>query len=169
MKEKNLNTKELSYSLLKDLGKIIDKDPSKLSVRIFENSSGVQFTLEEFLNSYNPEEIQKGQCNLIVRIDIGEHALASFTLKDMYNCCGIIVGSDLYVSEDYSNKGVGTLLTKFMMDFSKYYGYGVLQATDREDNEYQKKIFEKLGWIVSHKFRNPKTNNNLIMWLYNIN
>ena len=142
----------------------------QISMKIYENSSGVQYTLGEFFNQYNPEEIEKGQCNLIFRIDLDGHGtIASFQLKDMYNCCGIIVGSDLYVAKKLRNKGFGTLLTKFMQDFSAYYGYGILQGTDKKESDYQKRIFEKLGWKPVNEFDNPKTGNTLIMWIFNLN
>lgn len=157
-----------------DIVKILSKEDSSITekdveVKIYENSSGVQYTLEEFFNQYNPEEIGKGQCNLVFRIDMYKNTIASFQLKDMYNCCGIIVGSDLFVSKNYRGRGFGTLLTSFMEEFSRYYGYGILQGADRKENEYQKRIFDKLKWTSSSEFVNPKTGNVLNIWLLNLN
>lgn len=156
---------QLASKVVKVYGKAKEED---VTVKIYESSSNVQYTLEEFFNQYNPEEIPKGQCNLTFRIDVGGQILASFQLKDMYNCCGIIVGSDLHIYKPLRNNGVGTILTKFMMDFSSYYGYGVIQGADRKDNEYQTKIFTKLGWNSTNEFKNPKTNNVLKIWLFNL-
>lgn len=162
----NQQLREKIISILSGAEKPVkDED---LSIKVYENSSSVQYTLEEFFNQYNPEEIAKGQCNLIFRFDLGKNTIASFQLKDMYNCCGIIVGSELFVHKGYRNKGLGGVLTKFMIDFSTYYGYGVLQGADRKDNEHQIKIFEKLGWECKSEFINPKTQNVLKMWLFNL-
>jgi len=155
---------QLWKSLRTDLSTLLNVKEDSFLIKIYENSSNVFFTLEEFFNQYNPEELQKGQCNLMFRIDAGGKSIATFQLKDMYNCNGIIVGSDLLVIRAFRNKGLGTLLTKFMMEFSKYYGYGVIQAADLTSNEYQVKIFTKLGWEKSINFNNPKTGNNLTIW-----
>jgi GNAT superfamily N-acetyltransferase len=169
MQKEKLSPKDLHSSLLNKLAGLFKEQPESLKILIYDNSSSAQYTLEEFFSSYNPEEIGKGQCNLVFRIDLKGVAVASFTVKDMYNCCGIIVASDLFVYDKYRNMGVGTLITKFIIEFSTHYGYGLLQASDKEDSLYQRKIFEKTGWTESSKFKNPKTKNNLIMWLHNLN
>lgn len=164
-----MKTKELPLQLRADIIKLLSVDEKNLEIGIYENSSGVQYTLEEFFSQYNPEEIGKGQCNLVFKVDLSRKTIACFQLKDMYNCCGIIVGSDLFVHKDFRNKGIGTLITDFMGKFSKYYGYGVLQGSDKSDNEHQMKIFEKLKWQKSSEFYNPKTGNKLTIFLLNLN
>lgn len=161
--------KQLALSLKKDLSRILNVKEQYVSIRIYENSSSVFFTLEEFLDQYNPEDIGKGQCNLIFRFDADGKIIASFQLKDMYHCCGIIVASDLHIPKGLTNKGIGTILTDFVGQFSKYYGYGIVQATDLVTNEYQTKIFEKLGWKKNIEFVNPKTSNKLVVWFLNLN
>lgn len=160
---------ELQVMLKDKLLQIFGNKDNAVNISVYENSSGVQFTLEEFFNHYNPEEIQKGQCNLVFKIDYLEQTIAGFQLKDMYNCCGIIVASDLHISKLYRNRGIGTLMTSFVYEFSKYYGYGMLQCADKIDNEYQKKIFEKLGWNMVSSFINTKTGNILGIWLLKLN
>jgi hypothetical protein len=157
---------ELLTSLRASVAEALSVKKNSINIRIFENSSGVFYTLEEFLNHYNPEELAKGQCNLIIKIDCEGKVIGTFQLKDMYNCCGIIVGSDLFINDGMRSRGLGTLFTKFMIDFSKYYGYGILQAADVTKNEYQIKIFNKLKWIPVIEFKNPKTGNDLTMWVY---
>lgn len=160
-----MKTKELNNNLKSNISKILEIKENSILIKIFENSSGVIFTLDEFFSQYNPEEIEKGQCNLVFRIDVSGKTIISFQLKDMYNCCGIIVGSDLYIADGIRNKGLGTLVTKFMIDFAQYYGYGAIQGTDQLTNIYQIHIFEKLGWNKSLTFINPKTKNELTVWL----
>lgn len=149
------------------------EDPSlkqeDIDIKIYENSSSVQYTLEEFFSQYNPEEIGKGQCNLVFRVDVRQKTIASFQLKDMYNCCGIIVGSDLFISKPYRNRGFGTKLTEFMENFSRYYGYGVLQGSDKVDNTPQIRVFTKRGWKETSTFHNKKTNNKVAIYLLNLN
>lgn len=164
-----MKTKELPLQLKDDIIKLLSAEEKSLEIGIYENSSSVQYTLEEFFCQYNPEEIGKGQCNLVFKVDLSKRTIATFQLKDMYNCCGIIVGSDLFIHRDFRNKGFGTLITDFMAKFSKYYGYGILQGTDKSDNEYQIKIFEKLKWQKTSEFFNPKTGNKLTIFLLNLN
>lgn len=161
-----MDPKKLYQELSSRLSDIVG---SKVEIKIFENSSSVQFTLEEFFQNYNPEDIQKGQCNLVLRFSMNDMAIAACQLRDMYNCDGIVVMTDLFVHQDFRKKGIGLLITKFGMDFSKYYGYGLLQGTDREDNLPQLKIFNKLNWKKGERFTNPKSKNPLIMWTINLN
>ncbi len=141
----------------------------KVIINIYENSSGVQFTLEEFINQYNPEDIQKGQANFIFSINTGQKAVARFILQDMINCSGIIINSDVFVSKSLTNKGIGGLINKFCIDFCKYYGYGIIQATDKDINEFQKKVFIKNGWTKVADFINPKSLNRINVWMYFLN
>lgn len=164
-----MKTKEVQQKFRSDIAAILGCKDEQVEIGVYENSSGVQYSLEEFFNHYNPEEIGKGQCNLVFKIDKDKQTIITFQLKDMYNCSGIIVGSDLFVSKNHRNLGLGKLSTKFMMDFSSYYGYGALQGADRKDNEYQIKIFEKLEWVKSNEFFNPKSGNKLVIWLFNLN
>lgn len=152
-----------------NLSSATELDIDKLDIQVYDNSSGVRFTLEEFINQYNPEDIQKGQGNFIFSINIGIKPIARFTLRDMVNCSGIIIHSDVFISKMYLNKGIGTTINSFCIDFCKYYGYGVIQATDKDMNEYQKKIFHKNGWKFIESFINPKTLNRINIWMYFLN
>lgn len=164
-----MKTKQLAKELKANIATILHVTEQEVSIRVYENSSSVFYTLEEFFNQYNPEEIGKGQCNLMFKIDSNTKSVITFQLKDMYNCSGIIVATDLYIADGIRNLGLGTLITKFVADFSKYYGYGVIQASDKVSNEHQSKIFEKLEWTKSSEFFNPKTKNNLAIWLLKLN
>ncbi len=149
--------------------KVIETSDDKIDIKVYDNSSGVQFTLEEFINQYNPEDIQKGQANFIFSVSFAIKPIARFILQDMINCSGIIVNSDVFISKTYLNKGLGSLINSFCIDFCKYYGYGVIQATDKDMNEYQKKIFIKNNWKLMSDFINPKTLNRINIWMYFLN
>lgn len=161
---------KLAENLRDNIARLLNcKNEENIVIKVYENSSNVYFTLEEFLHQYNPEGIGKGQCNLIFRIDIDKTILCTFQLKDMYNCAAILVGSDLFVNADFRNLGIGKLMTKLMIDFGSYYGYAVLQGADLIDNKYMVRIFEELGWKKTHETINKKTNNRLAIWLLNLN
>lgn len=168
-----MKPKEILSALFNDIAKCLNIEVGKVFVEIYENSAGTQWTLAEFLSSYNPEDVGKGQCNLMFRVDIDEGldhiSIASFQLRDMYHCSGIMIASDLHVHVKYRKLGIGTVLTKFVIDFTKYYGHGIVQANDKVNNEYQVKIFTKLGWKTLATFRNPKTKNEIHIWAYNLN
>lgn len=159
---------ELEKDLRSNIAKLINTDVNSVLIKVYEGSSSVYFTLEEFFKQYNPESIGKGQCNLVFRIDVEKKVVCSFQLKDMYNCAAILVASDLFVNKDFRKSGIGTLITKFMSDFGSYYGYGVLQGADVLDNEPMIRIFEKLGWKKAEEIFNKKTNNKLAIWLLNL-
>lgn len=160
-----MKTKELVSKLKRDIAKAAGYPEADVSIRIYENSSGNTYQLDEFFSQYNPEELQKGQCNLVFRTDTQGDALASFKLRDMYDCCGVLVASDLHVVSSKRNKGIGSLLVDFMSEFARHYGYGVLQATNRADGEHQRRIFEKLNWANVNTFKNFKTGNVIDVWL----
>lgn len=161
-----MEVKKLYQELHKKLSEIVNEP---VDIRIYDSSSSVQWTLEEFFQNYNPEEIQKGQCNLALRFGAGELVVASCKLKDMFDCDGIIIMSDLFVYKDFRTKGIGSLITKFAMDFSKHYGYGLMQGSDKQENEATSKIFTKLNWKKVETFVNPKSKNPLFLWIINLN
>src|ERR1700679_4262283 len=105
-----MEVKKLYQELHKKLSDIVGVE---VDIRVFDNSSQVQWSLEEFFSNYNPEEIQKGQCNLVLRFAIKDTVIASCYLRDMYNCDGIIIMTDLFVRQDYRGKGIGLLITGF--------------------------------------------------------
>lgn len=149
-----------------NISKAINIDIERLSISVYDNFSGVKFTLEEFISQYNPEDIQKGQANFIFGILLGEKPIGRFILQDMVNCSGIIINSDVYISKMFLNKGLGSMINSFCIDFCKYYGYGIIQATDRDSNEFQKKIFIKNNWKLVANFVNPKSLNRINVWMY---
>lgn len=135
-----------------------------VDILIYNMASGIHLTAEEFYNQFNPEEIQKGHCNIFAKLEVGDKAVAEFRLRDMIGCSGIVIFNDLYVLKDYQNKGIASRVFDFVQAFAKYYGYGVIQATDRTDNDYSKRIFTKKGWNKVMEFKNAKTKHDIILW-----
>lgn len=162
-----MKNKEIHLQLTKNL---LDALKCKsLDIKIFENFSSVQFNLDEYFDHYNPEETPKGNCNLIFKVKADGIIAAAFNLKDMPGCSGMMIANDLFVSPDFRNLKVGSLLTRFMSDFARYYGYGLIQGNDKDNNIYQRRIFEKQGWNKASTFTNPKTGNVLNVWFLNLN
>ena len=135
-----------------------------LTLGLYDAIGGVHLPAEDFINQYNPEEMQKGHCNIIGKIEKGDLAVAQFRIRDLIGCAGVIVFNDLYVLKSYQNRGIGAEVFDFVTDFAKYYGYGLIQATDITDNEYSKKIFVKKAWTHVVEFTNPKTLNRVSLW-----
>lgn len=164
MKKSIINFVELVCSLLTKENK-----PEVVVVTVYENASQISMSLEEFVNHYNPEDVGKGLCHLIFKIEGNGNLLATFSLNDMYNCSGILIFSELIIHKNHRNKGLSKAVTGFIVDFAKYYGYGVLQAVDLDSNEFQKKSFLKNNWKTVSSFVNPKTGNKLNVWFHTLN
>ena len=87
--------------------------------------------------------------------------LALFSLTQLPGCCGICVSYHSYVSEPVRRKGLGTLLCSVRKDIAKALGYGCMLCTDVVKNGAQKRILDKNGWKETHRFLNPRTDNNV--------
>lgn len=164
-----MKTKEFSSKAIRELANILHLKDEEVKIKLYDDSSGVQYELPEFFAQYNPEEVQKGHCNFVFRVDSSSEPIATFKLRDMYDCCGVVIASDLNVIKKRRNLGIGTLLLQFMTDFSSYYGYGIIQAADRKENEFQRKMFIKLNWTKVAEFNNKKTGSNLELWVLKLN
>jgi hypothetical protein len=161
--------KKQLVNFINNICSILNKSESEILVTVYENSSQNTMRLEEFVNHYNPEDMSKGLCHLNFKVESSGKYIATFSLNDMYNCAGILVFSELIVAKSYRNLGVSRIITGFVSDFAKYYGYGLIQAIDLESNDYQKKSFLKNDWYVGNVFLNPKTGNRLNIWYHNLN
>lgn len=158
--------------LTSDLGKIFDPKGFTLSTSVFDSSSKVAFTLDEFSTHYNPESFTKGQCDFIFKIqasreqDHQSHVVGIFRLKDHIGCAGIIVATDLYVHPNYRRLGISKCIVEFIEGFYENFGYGIIQATDIAENEYLKKTLIKRGWKSILSFLNRRTENILNLYIY---
>lgn len=149
---------------------LLDKDNNPpVIITVYDNSAQVSIPLEEFINHFNPEDIGKGQCHLVFKVESLGSLIATFSLNDMFSCSGILVFSELIVTRLNRNKGMSTAITSFVVDFAKYYGYGIIQSVDVDANKFQKKSFEKNNWKIVSSFVNPKTGNKLNVWFHNLN
>lgn len=93
---------------------------------------------------------------------------ASFSLYQLIGCCGVCVSTGAYVSSDYRQKGLGTLLNSMRIDLARALGYGCLMCTDIATNEAQSRILQKNGWTLIHGFTNPRTTHQVGIHIINL-
>lgn len=94
---------------------------------------------------------------------------AEWTLAGMPGCCGMVVSTAASVFSDFRKKGLGTFLNLVRVDIAKRMEYGALMCTDIEKNTPQRKILEKNEWKEIYSFRNPRTNNTVIVSCVDLN
>lgn len=157
--------KEAIAKLKTQLAASLKINLEELLVDVFNNTVDTVMSIDDFYEHFNPEEISKGHCDFVVKVATKKAVVSSFSLRDMFGCCGVLVFHSLMVFPDYRSKGIGTSLTSFVDSFGRHYGYGVLQATDRASNNPQNKIFTKCGWSIASKFHNNKTSNDVNVWI----
>lgn len=156
-------------SLKEIIAERLRTDVASVAIVLYDSSSGVHLPAEDFYNQYNPEELQKGQCTIIAKIDIHHDTLGTFMMKDMVGCAGLMIFHDLFIMPEFRNYKLGSSAFEFAKEFAMHYGYGMLQATDREDNEHATKLFLSKGWTKTSTFKNPKTGNNICIWNLKLN
>jgi hypothetical protein len=97
-----------------------------------------------------------------------EMALAEFSLTQLPGCCGVCVSYHASVYLSVQDKGLGTLLCSIRKDIARALGYGCMLCTDVSNNEPQQRILVKNGWKNIHRFRNPRTNNDINIHVVNL-
>lgn len=121
------------------------------------------------LNNYGcsfSEKFMTGKYSL----EVGEEkkVAATFELIPMINCCGIVVSTRAEVTDEFRNKGLGTVLNSFRIDAARELGYGVLMCTDIISNTPQQAILKRNGWKMIHDFVNPRTKNRVGIHIINL-
>jgi hypothetical protein len=72
--------------------------------------------------------------------------VASFTLLDMPSCPYIGISTSTYVTGDFKNKGISTLLQIMKKYICKQVGIKKLIATVNKDNKFEKASLIQNGW-----------------------
>jgi GNAT superfamily N-acetyltransferase len=160
--------KELNQ-FLENLAKSVNFPISEIEFIIIDAESEGTFTLEEFLNHYNPLERSKGEfkifCNIYKKKENGSRSfISSFSLSDHFTCGGILNLYNVFVDDNFKRKGIGTLITNFSQKLSEYYGYNMILASTNANSKICN-ILEKQNWEVLRKFNNPR-NKNQVLTLY---
>lgn len=90
--------------------------------------------------------------------------IARFCLTEMPGCCGIIISHDTYIDTKYRNQGIGQYLMSVKEMIAKAFNYGEMTATVLSNNVVERHILEKNGWVLKNDFKNPKTNNDVLVY-----
>ena len=94
-----------------------------------------------------------------------------FFLSGFPGCCGLAIAHNLCVPITFQNHGLGTLFNQMQLDLAKAAGFGACLATDKiQDNEfyYSQKLLKKNGWNTLTRFKNPRTKNNVDIFMINL-
>jgi GNAT superfamily N-acetyltransferase len=96
-------------------------------------------------------------------------SMATFTLKEMINCCGILVSTRTEVSNDYRGKGLAQELMLLKEELARQYGYSCMMATvNMTGNPAEVHILEKFGWKCVNDFNNSRTKNKVGVFVKNL-
>lgn len=99
-----------------------------------------------------------------------EDYIARFTLKEMINCCGILVSTDTWVDPKYQGKGIAQKLMPIKEAIAKECGYTLFLSTVAiSDNPKEVHILEKFGWHLDKSFVNKRTKNTVGIFTKEIN
>lgn len=116
----------------------------------------------ESVNSYE-DRYPEGKFTLKYKTTKKEEIIAQFSLVNMAGCCGIVISTGSFVTVPYRNKGIGTILNAMRQQIAFQWHYGLIVCTDKENNKGQQKVLDKNSWIKNLSFKNPRTNNHILV------
>lgn len=90
--------------------------------------------------------------------------VATFSLKQLSGCCGVLVSYHTRVAKRFQNKGINSFLQEIKAQIAKDNGYTMLLATVTKDNAAQIHILEKHGWVSSSEFVNRRTTHSILVF-----
>lgn len=94
--------------------------------------------------------------------------ISQFSLRELPNCCGVIVSSGVYVNYPYRGRGAGTLLHQLRIEIAKALEYSTMLCSDVLHNTVQRKILRKNGWKDVYQFRNIRSGNEVVLSVLNL-
>lgn len=92
-----------------------------------------------------------------------EDFISSFTLTPFPGCCAFCISHNSFISLNYRNKGLQTILNKMRQEIVKYYGYTGIICTDIETNIPQRRVLYKNKWKDIYNVVNKRTNNKVFI------
>lgn len=96
-------------------------------------------------------------------------SMATFTLKEMINCCGILVSTKTLVYKDFEGQGIAQEMMLLKESLAKVYGYSCMMATvNMTGNPAEVHILEKSGWTCVSSFVNSRTKNKVGIFVKNL-
>jgi GNAT superfamily N-acetyltransferase len=166
MKEVIARIKE---NLLKSLGSRFNiVDGKRINIILNDCTCNLHLDCDDFVDQYNPEELSKGQCNIVGKIEVEGEVIGAFRMREMIGCAAILIFSDMYVIGEFRSLGVGRAIIDFVTAFSKHFGFSMIEATDVVDRKVKSHILQKSNWDSIATFDNPKTKNKVNLWVFKV-
>jgi hypothetical protein len=112
-----------------------------------------------------------GMYQLEVAIDNRWQIVATWQLWQMKNCCAIQVSTKAEVFTAFRERGIGSLCNKIRIESARRNGYARLMCTavtSGMENMPQTKILLNNGWRRIDSFVNPRTDNTVGVFVYNL-
>lgn len=100
--------------------------------------------------------------------------LAHMYFHGVDSCCGVVVANNLEVTDEYRRKGLAKFMLKLAKLWAKQNEYGQIIAITASDpyerglNRAQHKMLAAAKFNKTSQFKNPKTNNTLCTYTFNI-
>ena len=85
--------------------------------------------------------------------------LGKFSLNQLDGCCGICVLFNMMINPEYRSQKLGQYLMNVQKSIAVEKDFSIMICTDVINNEPQKAILKKHGYIPQFKFINRKTKN----------
>lgn len=95
--------------------------------------------------------------------------IASFSMGELFGCCGVVVFYHASISKQFQAMGLGTLLLAVREQAATKAGYTVAQATVLATNEAEFGLLTKSGWVSLTKFKNQRTANAVMVMFKELN
>lgn len=147
------------------MGKLVELKTTDLLQALSALLSEGQFLPEELGNLYL---FQRNDGVFDVRSTKRASNIATFSLAPLPGCCGIAVSYYSEVHAYWREKGLGRFLLAVRMGACRRAGYGYMLASVLADNPVEIGLLAAAGWIKIGEFRNPKTNNIVLVFGVNL-
>lgn len=138
-----------------------------------EAAESLAKAVKEFGNgTLNNFSVEFKRSPFSVKLDLRSYdgkSVATFTLMEMINCCGILVSTKTMVYEEFRGKGIAQELMLLKEALARTYGYSCMMATvNMTGNPAEVHILEKHGWKLVNDFKNSRTKNQVGVFVKNL-
>jgi hypothetical protein len=147
-----------------------DKEKKKSSLALTRELNGSRSPTVDLLSEENPEKLieyvkynNNVTYSLVLKTNtfvgkVKNTVVAHFRLIEMPGCCGVVISTGAWTSDEFRKRGIGTALNRFRMAIAKATGYATMMCTAIDDG-ITEKILAKNGWTRVSRFVNRRTNN----------
>lgn len=134
------------------LASLLGEEVGKIRIRSsIRNNTTKRYVVYKVLKGRNEEEI------------------AEFKLTPLKGCRGVAISHGVAISEKYRGKGLGQFLNFWRRVQAMLNHYTVVVCTTVHDNAPQNHILNKNGWRQLGNFYNSRTENEVLVWAFNLN